>query len=203
MHIAPGDYKKNGNKMNDSTKISAEKLDDVIRVVVPYHPEFVRRARMLGGRFVDGAWVFDELMERHVKDVLCNIYGTDGSSVELVDVRMKLNAYGCRKEVWELGRLIVERTDRDCPARLGGGVILESGGFSAIGGSIKYPLIDSNDAVVLVHDVPRMLAERAASEKPEVFSVVPTSARELSRYSTQDLIEELAKRGVHINQDGG
>lgn len=141
----------------------------VIIVRSPYHPDFPPRARDLGGKWNPRAewWWFDARDEAAVRRLLVEIYGTDGTPTETVDVTVSLDAFqlGRSNQFWLLGRLLVSRPARDARVQLGDGVRILSGGFAASGGSRQYPeLAPHPGTVLLVRDVPRPLYEQLAGQ---------------------------------------
>lgn len=134
-----------------------------VQVVSPYHPNWPKKAKNLGGRYDGSAWEFDVRDEERVRALCREIYGTDGSSVDLVTVQIDMDkAHGASGKSWfRFGREILSRTGRDVDVRLGHGVVLLAGGFKASGGSARYPAIDDPKpgTVLEVRDVPRALVE--------------------------------------------
>lgn len=56
----------------------------------PYHPSFSGFARQIGGRWIADkrAWSFDSRDVARVRDLLLDLFGTDGSPTELVTLRV-------------------------------------------------------------------------------------------------------------------
>lgn len=182
--------------------IKKNEAQDKIFVTAPYHPEFPSKAKMLGGKYDGDYWTFSALDEGRVRDLLTNIFGTDGEPVQVVTVqvdasRVKTN----QSELWALGRLIVARYARDFRVKLGKDVVLVSGQFARSGGSAKYPEIGPNDAVLEVRNVPVALAMKAQGENPDAFKIVDrVNVQEksvMANYSTMALIGELVDRGIN------
>src|SRR5689334_11041243 len=145
--------------MNVSIKLS-EKNQNALCLYAPYHPSLPAKARDLGGKWSGQYWWFDKRDEQRVREMTKEIYGTDGEEVtDTVTVRIDASGWSGKREIFSLGRQIVSRFSRDSRVRLGDGVILISGGFSSSGGSRNHPCIDNNDAILLVRDVPRSLAD--------------------------------------------
>lgn len=136
-------------------------------LISPYNPDLPARAKAIGGRWDAGrkAWKFDSRDEDRVRDLARAIYGTDGSPADdgdLVTVRVRLADYEVndhyRKEPVArfAGRMIAERTGRDKPVHLAPGVVLIEGHLPSSGGSMRYPLIEAGDDVILeIRDLPR------------------------------------------------
>ena len=157
--------------MNISIKPS-EKNQNVVCLVAPYHPSLPASARDIGGKWSGSYWWFDKRDEQRVRDLAIRIYGTDGSqNSDTVTVRVDASGFSGEREIFSLGRQIVSRISRDNRVRLGDGVILESGSFASSGGSRNNPCIGSNNAILIVRDVPRALANEKIQEYPERYAI--------------------------------
>jgi hypothetical protein len=143
-------------------------------VVTPYNAEFVADVKDIGGRWeaAKRAWSVDQRDEERVRDLVRDYFGTDGSpeeSATLVTVRIPLG--GCQSHsAYFAGRTIAHRPARDAPVKLSRGVVLVSGDLPRSGGSMKYPVIGAEDAMVEVRDVPRGALEQYADGAYEIVS---------------------------------
>jgi hypothetical protein len=135
-----------------------------LAVTSPYNADFVADAKAMGGRWDSGhrQWTFDPRDEERLRELLRDIYGTDGSptdQADLVTVRWNISRFGHTKgdnELFLAGRVVASRRFRDEAVRLGSNVVLISGGFAYSGGSTKYPALEpENDTVIEVRDIPR------------------------------------------------
>lgn len=149
-----------------------------IKVETPYHPDFHPAARLLGGRWVAPAWLFDARDEQRVRDLCIDIWGTDGQPCELVTLRCKAHssvwdAAGNDCELYLAGRLVVKvRGKTDERGRLGVGVAVTSGGFCG-SGSDRNPYATSKTGTVFeLRDVPRVIADRVREENPELVEII-------------------------------
>jgi Trp operon repressor len=130
----------------------------------PYDRDFVAKAKTIGGKW-DGtkkAWTFDARDEDRVRDLCRQVYGTDGNPVDtsdLVTVRVRLADHEGDK--WDnaakfAGQRIAHRPGRDEDVRLAANVVLIQGELAPSGGSMRYPLINAaDDVIVEVRDIPR------------------------------------------------
>lgn len=147
-----------------------------IKVESPFHPEFPKHAKNLGGRWNSSAraWYFDPRDEASVRDLCRDCFGTDGNGeLETVDCRVTL--VGTQSDsVWFAGREICRRAARDWDVKLGDGVVVVDGDFQSSGGSRKYPQVTfTGDSVTLeVRDVPANLAKREAEDDPENVEIL-------------------------------
>lgn len=65
--------------------------EDQIAVESPYHAAFITEARNRQGKWKDPHWLFDRRDEEGIRAALTRIYGTDGTPVPCVDVRVELD----------------------------------------------------------------------------------------------------------------
>lgn len=135
---------------NDGGKVS---------VLSPYHPDFVAAARRLNGKWNSPYWNFDIRDEQRVRDACLRVYGTDGSKVETVDIKMEVTQ-SSNNPLFAYGRMVVERRGRDSRVSLGDGVVILEGNFPSSCGSSKYPALTNGEPVVLeIRDVPVSLVK--------------------------------------------
>lgn len=128
-----------------------------VEVKAPYHPDFPHNAKRLGGKWNNSAWSFDARDEDRVRELCRKIYGTDGTSADLVSVRLtaKTDITALQGGIFAAGRCVARATGRDSGAKLGDGVILLSGRVTS-GGSMKnWRTYVIEGSVVEVRDVPR------------------------------------------------
>src|SRR5439155_7710062 len=87
---------------------------------------------------------------------LYQVYGTDGTPVPAVTVRVHLDGFNDYSPALHLfGRKLAERRERDRQVELGDGVTVVEGGFEPRGGSVKNPrLVWRPGTVLQVWDVP-------------------------------------------------
>lgn len=122
---------------------------------------FNSRARAMAGHWdaIAGGWVFDARNEALVRAALRRSYGTDGTTpADTVSVQMSVAKSQWQGPVEVAGRVIARAFGRDSGAKLGQGIVLVSGSAHS-GGSVKN-WTTIVDAVILMHDVPRKVAER-------------------------------------------
>lgn len=151
--------------------ISITRSGDRLVTATPYHPDYVSRAKELGGRWdpATRVWAFHPRAERHVRELLTEVYGTDGSApVDTVDVRVTFpeGARGDREPVRFGSRVVARAFGRDSGARLGDDVLLVSGSISS-GGSRQYWTTElSEGAVVELYEVSAHDVETMQREHP-------------------------------------
>ena len=150
---------KSNWKINGTSK-------ECVTVESPYNPNFPKRARALGGKWKAPLWIFDARDEKRVRDLCIEIYGTDGSSPELVSIRVTVEEsdYSYEKSFYVAGVQVARSFDRDSGARLGDGVVLLKGGFGSAG-SRKNPTITVDAGTIFeLRDVPKKAIENTPGD---------------------------------------
>lgn len=137
-------------------------------VTSEYHPDLPKAAKLIGGSFKGkdgrlGVWQFDKRDEVRVRNLYKGIYGTDGTSSDVLTIRAPGKVLDGRSgarwkgrylSYWLAGQQIAFATGRDSGGRLGDGVIVLQGSVGS-GGSVKNPAcVLSDDLVVEIRDVP-------------------------------------------------
>jgi hypothetical protein len=176
-------------------------------VEVPFDPAWPLRAREINGKPRKDSnnvwtWTFDPRDEDAVRNLLVEIYGTDGRDADepTVTVRMPMPDSVTKRTAGEMrvaGRRLVWRPGRDTDVRYADGVVLVSGGFPGQGGSVRYPALAPNaGTVVEVRDVPRGQAVKMLEEVPgaTIVSDQPVDERRAVLVRRRDeLLAELAE----------
>lgn len=144
-----------------------------ISVRSPYNPEFVKKARNMGGKWQAPTWVFSRQLENEVKQACLEIYGSDGTqNAETVAVTLtiKVDIYVAGGPIIICGRPVVSAFGRDSGARIGEGVALISG-TAGSGGSVKHWRTTlSAGSVLKIIDVPRRAAEAEYQKYNDLYS---------------------------------
>lgn len=163
----------------DNIRVVKDKTGKFVMVVAPYHPDLVRECRALNGKWQPGntSWVFDGRDEDRVRQMVTDIFGTDGKEpVEVCDVEMTLiGSQTNDKNRFALGREIVARPARDSRVKLGDNVTIISGSFKPSCGSRNHPAVmryGEEPVVILVRDVPKVLAQKAVTDDPDTYRIV-------------------------------
>jgi len=171
---------------------------DKVKVVTPYHPEFVHRARKLRGDWDGKAWVFDETMLDYVKDLMIKCYGVTGEvpyeTCILVVTNYNDSNYGGACELF--GRTIAKAWGRDSGAKLGDDIFLINGSIGS-GGSVKNWKTVVTDATLEIHDFPLPRTEfedvkKALQEGWVTIKMPKPKARSIQQIEA-DLAEAVAK----------
>jgi len=168
--------------------VRIERKGTSLAVTCPYNPGFGRKAKEIAGQWDSNGktWNFDVRNEELVRNLLIDVYGTDDSATaELVSVKLVITLpdeeecqVGPTCGVLVIaGRVVAAASGRDSGARLGEGVVVVSGGFKS-GGSMKnWATMAKPNTVVILHDVPRAVAEKAVSNWEEGSGIVPGQPR--------------------------
>lgn len=188
-------------------KVLIERQGDMLGVTCPYNPDFGRKAKQIAGQW-DGkvkTWIFDARNEELVRKLLIDVYGTDDSATaELVSVKLVItrpDEAECRVgptcgSLVIAGRVVAAATGRDSGARLGEGVVVVNGGFKS-GGSMKnWETRVKSNTVIIMHDVPKAVAEEAVShweEGSEIVSSQPKIDVEALKAERERLLARVAE----------
>lgn len=165
----------------------------------PFNARFNERAVKLSGRWnpVKRAWVFDTRDEQRVRDLLIEIYGTDGTPTETVTIRLDAAIWkptdrdGNERSMYFAGRKVIWRQFRDDPVYMPYGVLLLEGQFAGVAGSTRYPELGPLDGVVLeIKDVP---AGHRHLKSPAVTIVGQAADLDALRAERTRLLERLAE----------
>ena len=132
-----------------------------VRATAPFDAGFVKGARALAGNWEGDAWRFPASQEGRVRELCRMVYGTDGSPVETVTLRVRVTRdIRIQRDSFRLcGRVIAWATGRDSGARLGDGIVHLAGGIGS-GGSRQYWTTEVGaGAEFEMLDLPRPAAE--------------------------------------------
>ena len=128
--------------------VKIEKENGKITVTSLYNPKFPAEARKIGGKWTGKSWTFDKRDEERVRGLCVQVYGTDGTPQELVDVQVRLFPDTIsEQDLWALGREIIERPSRDTQVRMGTGVVLVAREFGTSGMKTGFDYITRTDNI--------------------------------------------------------
>lgn len=140
--------------------VKLEKREGKIYATTNYNATFIKKAKNLQGKWNGEHWVFDEKVENLVREVLKDIYGTDGEGyTRKVIVEIDVDKYDdTDRQDLKIGDLvIITRKTRDSEVTLKEGVIVISGGFPSRGGSTKNPRLSAYRDTVIRVEIPENL----------------------------------------------
>lgn len=165
-----------------------------------YSAKFVREAKKLNGKWTGRAWVFDANDEEMVRDVLLKVYGEDGkTAVETVNVEVAIDDIAGYDSIELFGRVLAKRFSRDSNVKLHDSVIVKEGGFPSSGGSVKNPALKhSENTVLLVKNVPVVLAEEGVKKYPDAIKIV--TDKKVDKDALLKEKESLLKRLAEIEE---
>lgn len=185
-------------------KLEISKNNGKLRVVSPYNACFISKAKKLGGKWDEGAWVFDVLAEEPLKSALLECYGTDGSQEPNVALKIK-----AKKELDEwhdsvsFGGIPVARAwGRDSGAKVCEDVIMVSGKITS-GGSVKnWRTYVSEGSEFILTSVPKSILDKkdlwADDWEAEEYSQGP---KEPDRKALEEELARLEARIAEIKQE--
>lgn len=156
--------------------VSINKDEKNLSVKSPYHNDFVKRARELGGKWnhpVANAWNFSPRHEALVRQLCLDVYGTDGTPVDTVIVHVNLDKVSLYDELFVGPVQALKKWGRDSRPQLGVGCVVVQGGLHASGGSRNHPRITFDVGTVIeIPGVPAPFAEKLMAEEPEAYKIV-------------------------------
>lgn len=150
-----------------------------IKVISPYNASFVKRVKMLQGKFdySDKSWSVSEEYEEQLLALLDEIYGyTEGAS-ETVKVRYKAVDFQNQDEIIIGGLSQARRPGRDNSVKLNSNTIFVSGqDFPSSAGSMKYPRIDADESTILESKILAAIYDRLSEEDKAMLTVIKEGA---------------------------
>ena len=150
------------------TAIRITRHGDQLSCVSPYNAEFVTAARQLAGKWRASAWWFPATQEERLRRLCREVYGTDGSPVERVTLRVSLPD-GLRAQTASIsiaGRMVARAQGRDTGAQLGDGVVITAGAVASGGSRQYWETIIEPETELEILDVPRPMAEKLHAQGP-------------------------------------
>ena len=138
----------------------------------PYSADWVKRAKMLHGKWDRPCWVFREDIADDVKAALNDVYGECGDEVERVDVLITLTRGLYGQSISFGGIQLASRFERDMPVRLGDQCIFVSGSFDECGGSRANPRVTCDEGTVIkIKGCPRSVYDAHKDDDPDSMTV--------------------------------
>lgn len=179
--------------------VRIEKKEGRIYTTTPFNGVFVKKAKNLNGKWNGECWVFDEKVENFVKELLIEVYGTDGSYTKTITIDIDLNSYAdCKSNtVWLDNLILAQRVYRDSAVKLSENTIIISGGFPSSGGSVKNPRLETYENTVLRVEIPETIYNRVKDlSGVNLVDLHENLEKELEDVEKQ--IKELLKRKEEI-----
>jgi len=143
--------------------IQIKPTDTGIAVQSPYHEDFVRGARSLGGKWDKPFWHFDARDTGRVEQLLADIYGwtrpIDGEP--LVTVHLTVGNSPWSQPAGPLiiaGIVVAQAYGPDSPARPGDGVIITEGSAAGTGTKDDWRTVARPHTVFELRDIPQSQA---------------------------------------------
>lgn len=171
-------------------------------VTSPYNPEFVKKVKLMGGKWDAGkrVWKVDEGLIEDVRSVMREVYGRDDrgelSGTCTVVVSFDEGVIRYRSPVTIFGRVIASAYGRDSGARVGEGCAFLDGRPES-GGSMKnwYTVVPDGSRVKIT-GVPKCLLSESLPDGVS-FTVVDD---EINREALLEEKENLLKRLKEIDR---
>lgn len=186
--------------------VKIEKIENQIAVYSPYHPDFPAQARNLGGKWdrQQEAWLFSAPEESDVRALLIAIYGTDGTVADLVDVQITVGDddwYADKCAVFFAGRQVARAFDRDGGARLGEGVVLNSGKATSGGSQKNWTTVIRSGSVLTIRGVPRKAVDDEIDDSNLTVEIISSGGVDRQALETEKtrLLARLAEIDELLN----
>lgn len=143
--------------------IQMKRTDTGIAVQSPYHEDFVRGARSLGGKWDKPFWHFDSRDTARVEQLLADIYGWTKplDDEPLVIVHLTVGNSPWSQPAGPLmiaGIVVAQAYGPDTPARPGDGVVIVEGSAAGTGTKTSWHTVARPHTVFELRDVPESQA---------------------------------------------
>ena len=160
--------------------VTIKKEGENLTVDSPFNKEFVERARELGGKWRNSVWNFNARYESNVRQSCIDIYGTDGSPMPTVTMRVQLDDVCDMYDELIVGPIqVLKKWNRDSAPKLGHGCAVISGKLESYGGSRNHPQITFLPGTVIeILNVPQIIANQLASAD-DAYSIVNESSSDV------------------------
>lgn len=173
--------------------------DGAVATTTPYSAAFVEGAKRLSGSYMgDKQWRFPTRLERQVRDLLIQCYGTDGMLEPTVDIEIDVDASPLfsrnAEQATLFGRLLVFM--RFGPAQLGSGVHVSAGTFQTASNE-RGGLSWEPGTLIEVHDVPMRLLSMM-EDRTGITRVGETLRLQEMREERELLLERIARLEENI-----
>ena len=183
--------------------VSIQKNGSEISITSPYHSLWVAFCKRRNGKWRNSAWVLDARDESAVREALLKYFGTDGiASAPTCSLRVTFvsaESVYCGP-VAVAGRTIARASGRDSGARIGDGVIFESGKPTSGGSAKNWTTVIKEGSVALVRDFPLATAEKLIADHPDKYEIVHETP---ASTPPADALTQAVEAGIaRINSEG-
>lgn len=165
--------------------------DTNVSVVSPYNAKFIAGAKQINGKWNKPAWEFPKENEDLVRNLLRDVYGTDGTPESTVTILVKLpEAEWLMKDAtFMVGPFqALRKLGRDTTPRLGENCTIIQGKLLSSGGSRNNPRITfTNDCVMRIKNVPQSVANSLIEKDDAAFSIVDDEEQNVIEWSADEL----------------
>ena len=138
------------------------KNDTELAILAPYSKKFITRIKGLGGKWANPTWLVPLENEQYVRNLLVELFGTDGTETDLVSVEVRLpeGLSQLQGPIFLFGKLIASARGRDSGATVERDVALLEGEARS-GGSVKnWDTVLTTPTTLVIRNVPRVAVER-------------------------------------------
>ena len=150
--------------MSTKVKVYVSTEDNKLHVFAPFLQKFVVEAKKFGGIWsrTSKEWIFDTRDEEYIKKACFDLFGSDGSSSKLVDIKITFlkGVLNYQDAVYICNRQIAYATGRDSGAKIGEGVKLLTGEIDSGGSTKNWFTTIEKDTVLIMRDVYEAAVEK-------------------------------------------
>ncbi len=184
--------------------ISLEIIGDQVKVITPYHEEFVRKCRNLRGHYKESAWWFDDSILEYVREIMMESFGTTGET-PFETCTLLIKDYDDREDKGPctlFGRTIARAFGRDSGAKLGDDIIFISGIYTS-SGSVKNWCTEIKKATFEIHHFPIPSIELPPIKKAisDGWCIVKYSSKKRDKKLIEDDIKNCEERLLALKQE--
>ena len=136
--------------------ITVDETSDEITVRSPFHPLLPKKARLIAGDWDGNVWTFDRREEAKVLKLYKDVFGYEKGG-KTVDIRVTLAEGGYLSAgttgLMLAGRQIGRATGRDTGAKVGEGIIFETGEVTSGGSAKNWTTRTTDGCVFIIRDL--------------------------------------------------
>jgi len=173
--------------------IKLERVGDKLKIITPYHDEFIEKARELHGKWEAGAWWLDDSAIDFIRPVMLKLWNSTGEEPysECILLIKGYSASMSKAPIYLFGRKIAASHTNYGRPSLGRGIVFISG-ICRSAGTTKYWETQLSDATFEIHHFPASGRElkKVKQAIEEGWCEVKLWGNERTRESVQAEIKE-------------
>lgn len=151
--------------------------DGKLQILSPYNRDFIRRVKQIGGKWSRPYWTVPAKREAQARELLIDVFGTDGADEATVTIRIDLAEYYQVADLVDtliVGPIeILNKMNRDVAPTLNEDAAIITGELLSRGGSRNNPRIEWTEGTVIECDgIPAGVAATYAADYPDAVEIV-------------------------------